>query len=77
MAEKTKQSNPSNTWVIGVVMIILLLGGVAFYQMKLKNDLQTKLNAKEKQHKGTNGQALGSLGAEQDKGSENGQSMGS
>lgn len=42
-----KKAGMPNTWIIGLVLIVLVLGGAGLYQMKQKNALQIELDKKE------------------------------
>lgn len=78
-AKKAKKAKMPNTWIIGLVLIVLVLGGAGLYQMKQKNALQAKLDQKEggdKSPKDNNTTSLGGGDDKDNKDDDNGTSLG-
>lgn len=57
-----KKAGMPNTWIIGLVLIVLVLGGAGLYQMKQKNALQMKLDKKEGSKEGKSSNSSTSMG---------------
>jgi hypothetical protein len=48
--ENSKSKKPKlkmNKWIIGLILLVLVLGGLGVYQFKKNKELQTKLSKKE------------------------------
>jgi hypothetical protein len=48
--EASKSKKPKlklNKWMIGLILLVLVLGGLGMYQFKKNKDLQAKLDKKE------------------------------
>lgn len=45
-SSKTKPKLKMNKWIIGLLLLVLVLGGLGVYQFKKNKDLQAKLDKK-------------------------------
>jgi hypothetical protein len=45
-SSKTKPKLKMNKWIIGLLLLVLVLGGLSVYQFKKNKDLQAKLDKK-------------------------------